>query len=112
MALWVITVETLDTEYATRTVARFHGTREEAETALYDAASTGEPEFTLRRTLRREVFRYGDGAYYVCLYGRSDQPRHKLVFRMAELVLDTAWADKGRPGPQEPEDRAPDPWRL
>ncbi|MFJ4468082.1 hypothetical protein ACIP2X_11490 [Streptomyces sp. NPDC089424] len=97
MALWLITAETLDTDHATRTVARFDGTREEAEAALRDAAITGEPEFALRRTVRREIFRYGDGAYYVCLYGRSDQPRHQLVFRLAELVLDTAWEKEGGP---------------
>ncbi|MFG3659788.1 hypothetical protein [Streptomyces sp. NPDC047706] len=111
MAVWVITVETLDSDSETRTVGRFHGTREEAEAALYRAACTGEPELAFRRILRREIFRYPDGGYYVCLYGRSDQPRHKLVFRMAELVLDTAWAQKGRPGTRETGDEVPDPWR-
>ncbi|MGW1541938.1 hypothetical protein ACWCPM_17190 [Streptomyces sp. NPDC002309] len=111
MAQWVITVDPVDSDHGTKTVARFQGTREEAEAALYNAASTGEPEFAVLRTLRREIFRYGDGAYYVCLYRRSDQPRHQLVFRLAELVLDTAWAQERRPDPQEPEDRVSDPWR-
>jgi hypothetical protein len=112
MALWMITVETVDTESATRTLARLHGTREQAESALYKAACTEEPEFAIRKILRREVFRYADGSsYYVCLYGRSGQPRFQLVFRMAELILDTAWPQQNRTDPPEPQDQVPDPWR-
>ncbi|WP_367323362.1 hypothetical protein [Streptomyces sp. HUAS ZL42] len=111
MASWVITVKTLDTEYPTRTVAELDGTREQAEAALYDAACTEQPEYAIRKILRRKVFRYADGSYYVCLYGRSDQPRFKLVLRLAELVLDTPWPTQERPDRQEPEDRIPGPWR-
>jgi hypothetical protein len=102
----MITVETVDTENATWTLARLHGTREQTEAALYKAACTEEPEFAIRKILRRD-----GSSYHVCLYGRSDQPRFQLVFRMAELILDTAWPQQNRTDPTEPQDQVPDSWQ-
>ncbi|MFD3552787.1 hypothetical protein [Streptomyces goshikiensis] len=95
MAQWVITAENHDSEmHAFQTVKQFVGTREEAQAQLRAVAESGHVAGIPYSPKRRMVFRYGgEDAYYVRVYSRISRTR--VVFRLAELVFDTDWADKG-----------------
>ncbi|WP_322870685.1 hypothetical protein [Streptomyces goshikiensis] len=94
MAQWVITAENHDSEiHRFQTVKKFEGTREEAQAQLRAVAESGHVAGVPYSPKRRMVFRYGgEDAYYVRVYGKLSRTR--VVFRLAELVFDTDWADK------------------
>lgn len=106
VAQWVITAQTVGSEtYRFKTVKTLDGTREEAEVALGEVASTYLPD-TLSRAKRRQVFRYADGhSYYVRISGKLST--HKLLFQVAELVWDTDWPEPDPSAAPEPMDQIP-----
>ncbi|MFE3606284.1 hypothetical protein ACFXPW_04740 [Streptomyces goshikiensis] len=95
MAQWVITAENHESEiHRFQTVKKFEGTREEAQAQLRAIAESGHVNGAPYSPKRRMVFRYGgEDAYYVRFYGKLSRTR--IVLRLAELVYDTDWADKG-----------------
>ncbi|MGW7064765.1 hypothetical protein ACWGHM_40610 [Streptomyces sp. NPDC054904] len=68
-----------------RTLREFDGSAEEAETALFEAASTYEHK--LWKVRRREVFSCSSRSYFIRIHGRMTT--YGLLLQLAELVHET-----------------------
>ncbi|MFJ6484832.1 MULTISPECIES: hypothetical protein [unclassified Streptomyces] len=90
MSRWIVLAIPVDgvseVDRNARTLTEFHGSAEEAKTALLQAANTYEHK--LWKVRRRETFKCSSQSYFVRIHGRMTT--YSFLIQLAELVHDTA----------------------
>ncbi|MGW1723502.1 hypothetical protein ACWCQK_11310 [Streptomyces sp. NPDC002306] len=84
MPKWIITAHTFDPPPAMRKVSDIEGNEAEALKELQAVISTYSPGIT--KVTRREIYRYSERQYLVCIYGNWNSAEYFI--QLGELIAD------------------------